>query len=140
LDNLEEANEQRQNLAGSYYTQKSEALKWTRALAEESLACEASKSAIQRRFFHKGLDNYWPVKMADVMLSVETTSQHPTFTAYRFGKANDAILVTNSSNRWSLQGGVYLHNDYTITAWVKNLVCSRINRVGWCLSIHLIPS
>jgi hypothetical protein len=68
--------------------------------------------------------------MADVIGLVNTTSSNPTFTTDRFGNTNDAILVTDSTSYWSLPNGVYLIGDYTITAWVKNLGCSGINRIG----------
>jgi hypothetical protein len=80
-----------------------------------------------------GLVNYWPVKngvMADLAGSIVATSSSPTYTSDRFGNANGAILVTGSTNFWTLPNGVYLYDNYTITAWVKNIACSGYNALS----------
>jgi hypothetical protein len=44
------------------------------------------------------------------------------------------ILVTNLTNFWSLANGTYLHGDYTMTAWTKNIDCLGYNMLG---KLHL---
>jgi hypothetical protein len=68
--------------------------------------------------------------MADVTGGVSTTSSSPTYTADRFGNANEAVLVNSSSNYWNIASGVYFAGNYTITAWVKNIACSN-NYLGF---------
>jgi hypothetical protein len=81
-----------------------------------------------------GLVNYWPVKsgvIADLVGLVSTISAGtPQFTTDRFGNANDAILVNDTNTNWNSANRVYLFDDFTITAWVKNLECTGFNYIG----------
>jgi hypothetical protein len=71
-----------------------------------------------------GLVNYKNGTMRDVIGLVSTTSSSPIYTADRFGNAIDAILVNRSAAAWFLPKGVYLTNDFTVTAWFNNISCN----------------
>jgi hypothetical protein len=63
----------------------------------------------------------------DLIDGENATSLSPQFSTDRNGAINGSIWVNSNQSAWQFPSGTYFKGDFTITLWVKKVVCGDSN-------------